>query len=249
MADFLSTGQYADRVGVTDQTVRNWCEAGTLPASRDERGRWRIAPGEADNALARNRRASGHGGTRRGAGRPADHGRHDALGFRDAETVAAIGKREESPPGALHASELLRFTREEIRAIVAVGHRVGLGQAQFDLLKTWEATRKIQLDNDEKCGTLVKADDVADTWRSTLQMLNIQLEAIAARLAASVPRWLPQTVRHEVIDLLTAARVDPDVITAVAGLLEEPEGMSGRVRALVGAEIDAARRSMIESEG
>lgn len=40
-SQWYSTGQAAERIGVTDRAVRKWCSDGTIPATRIA-GRWRI---------------------------------------------------------------------------------------------------------------------------------------------------------------------------------------------------------------
>ncbi len=39
---WLSTGEYAITRGVSEQTVRNWCEQHRLPGAERIRGNWRI---------------------------------------------------------------------------------------------------------------------------------------------------------------------------------------------------------------
>lgn len=40
---FLSVGEAAQRLCVSPWTIRQWCRAGTIPASRFGRMRWRIS--------------------------------------------------------------------------------------------------------------------------------------------------------------------------------------------------------------
>lgn len=241
MSDFLSTGEFAASIGVTDQSVRNWCEAGTIPAARDERGRWRIAPEAAEAAIVRNRRANNHGGTRRDAGRKKDHARHDGLGFRQAETVEEITRRDTPPLGAVAADELLLLcTPEELRCVIAVGERVGLGQRQMDMLLAMERCRKIKLDNDEREGRLLKAEDVEATTREAFSFVRLNLTKIASAAADVAEQWLPDDRIHAVLDLLRASQADADLIAAVSELIERPPGLTSRLRQAVAAEVDRA---------
>lgn len=246
MSDYLSTMEYAARVGVTDQTVRNWCDARVIPAQRDERERWRISPVEADAALSRNRRASGRGGPRRGAGRKRDDDRRDGLGYGVAEFSRAVAARDEAPAGAVHIGELLKCTRDELTRMLAIGERIGLGQAQFDLLKVWESIRKLALENDEKEGRLVRADDMERTIRDALAFVRLNLEKIPAAAAEAVDIWLPADRSAQILDLLRSADVDADVVSAVAALLERPQGLDNRVRAAVQAEVDRACAAIVQ---
>jgi len=218
----LTTGEYGRRVDASDQTVRNWCKAGVIPARRDDRGQWRIDGDAADKALANNRRAHGRGGKRRGAGRKRDEKRRDGLGYGDAEVVAAIGRREEPPPRAMHISQMLAFTEEEARSIIAIGSRVALGPAHLDQLKTLEAIRKLKRENDAANGLLVEADQVRATWSETLRMLKMQLESVPARLAARITTGLEHSRVVETIDLLKASGVDADIIEAVRRVITAP---------------------------
>lgn len=50
--ELLTTGQVADLLSVTPQTIRRWCESGHLRAIRLPSGVWRVRRSDIDALLA-----------------------------------------------------------------------------------------------------------------------------------------------------------------------------------------------------
>lgn len=48
----LTTGEVAQRLGVTDETVRRWCVSGKIPAVPLPSGRWKIREDVVSDMLA-----------------------------------------------------------------------------------------------------------------------------------------------------------------------------------------------------
>jgi excisionase family DNA binding protein len=90
MEEFLTVAQVAERLKLNQQTVRNWIDAGTLPAYRVGR-RVRVSQADFDRFVAASYTGSRSGDDERG-GPAAGISRHD-LGRSDRPTDGATESR------------------------------------------------------------------------------------------------------------------------------------------------------------
>lgn len=247
----LSTGELADlvarRTGTrpTTQTVRNHAERGTIRGTKDPERGWRFPPAAVDEWV-RNAATPRTGGKRRGAGRkprsgdkPLTRVATDIRAAREAvrERLTADDQGQlppVDPARMMRTIDVLRCTREELRALVSFGgpDESLLGDAQLRRVSEWLDLQTKQLRLDKEKGTLVPVAEVADAWAEAAAGVAGRLEAIPRQLAPRLAEvcWPGDTTRKTIAQTLKAAGVDGAVISAVLGELARPATLVGRVR-------------------
>lgn len=251
----LGAAAYAERAGVSEQTVRNWVRKGVIPAA--SRRPLRIDPATADTALAAHRRANGHGGRRPGSGRPPGT-KNPAPARPDApptpiEARAAVARRAAegtTPADAVRLAEILNVTHDELVALVHFADEAGLTQQGLDRLKSIEDIRRRRRENMIAEGRLVDADAARAAMTDAHQRVKGRLEGLGRRVAAAVAdiAWVaPETV-DEIADLVRAAGGDGDTERAARDLLARPDDLAAAVAAAIENEVRAAMRAIAERE-
>lgn len=256
----------------SDETVRGWVRKGLLKvASTNGRGRL-FNPAHAP-AVAQNLPQPKHGGARRNAGRKKKHGTTDGAPLSQEmkkaaearEALDAIKQRiddehDPDPDKAVHVSELLGFTRDELRAILAVfgtGHH-GLSPAKVGLLKDLVELqykeKRLAVEN----GELVKKSEIIDAVRKShapvVEMLDQLPSSLTNELAPRV--WITDVQVDRLLSMVYATLerlgVDPKHPEAIAMLdtlraeLRRPESLMATMRAIIGTAVDSARRGLVE---
>lgn len=256
----------------SDQSVRNWVKKGYLkPAGSNKRGKL-YNPAHVP-AIAQNLPSPKHGGARRNAGRkkqvestdnaPLTKEMKKAAEARDAAEafLERIKNHEEPPPDeAVHVSELLGFTRQELRAILAMyGVREhSISPAKVDLLNKLLDLKfkdqRLEKENGELVEKSAMIDAIKDTHRPVVEMLSQLPATLLSELNPWV--WLNQAAVNAVMSRVNAALselgLDQSNETVRAMLdtlradISRPPSLDATLRALIDRTVDHARRTLVD---
>ncbi len=201
-------------LGVTDQTVRNWCRKG-LVHRRDAEGTMWI---DLEVARAYQKQYTGHrhGGARKNAGRPGEDGPPAKSGAKAAEQATGM------LPLSAEAIEAQKAAEEAARSAGMLSTEAGIAASLAGAMSVEEANRRIQvlkalsiqLELDERLGKLVKIEECRDEWMSMLIGLRTRLEALG-------PRMAPNIVSALKLDREQQKQLTTMITDAVKNMLEE----------------------------
>lgn len=251
MTETVTQAEYARRHGVQRSTVTRWVRAGKITLDDDGR----VPVEEADRQIADNRRATGHGGARRGAGRPrtgpeATPGtRRPAAGPKDRDEddgllgglLAARAAGDAPMPAEAErapVADLLHLTHDELAAVVAVpADRSGLSQNALDRLRALLQNQELKLKIDERAGRLIDAAEAERAWARTLQEIRSRIEQQPARLAQTLADRLWPDLHDDLLARMLEAGVGPEDARDIAGLASRPTDLVEAVRRVVAEDV------------
>lgn len=193
----IQTGQVAKTLGVTNQTVHNWCKAGmphTLITEGEHKGEKRFDLAAATAWRDANRKDPIKGGTREGAGRkrrrtatekataPLPLGELDGLSDQEKEAAKAAKAEREAEEARM----------DRFRRMIENGE-AGFSEALAKMSKTDAErilrvieTRRAKLELDETAGKLLEKEGVALAWAEALGWARSGLETFPQRLEAKL---------------------------------------------------------------
>ena len=194
----IQTGQVAKTLGVTNQTVHNWCKAGmphTLITEGEHKGEKRFDLAAATAWRDANRKDPIKGGTREGAGRKrrrtATEKATPQLPLSEAEAIAALPPDQQAEARARQAeldAEEKRMDR--FRRMIENGE-AGFSEALAKMSKTDAErilrvieTRRAKLELDETAGKLIEKETADLAWAEALTWTRSGLETFPQRLEA-----------------------------------------------------------------
>jgi hypothetical protein len=213
-ANMMMPSAVGAALGVTDQTVRNWCRKG-LAHRRDTEGTIWIDLEEAKRYKAQYT-GHRHGGARKNAGRGGASGQ---------SSKAPQGQGDDADgvlPLSAEAIEAQKQAEEAARAAGMLSTEAGIAASLAGAMSVEEANRRMQvlraltmqLELDERLGKLVKIEECRDEWMGLLIGLRTRLEALGPRLA-------PNIVSALKLDREQQNRLTTMIGNAVRTMLEE----------------------------
>jgi hypothetical protein len=186
----MMPSQIGAELGVTDQTVRNWCRKG-LVHTRDREGTAWI---DLEVARAYKQQYTGHrhGGRRAGAGR--------GNGQRAKLPNGQIGDAEggDDDVGVLplspEAIEAKRAAEEAARSAGMLSTEAGIAASLAGAMSVEEANRRmqvlkaltLQIELDRQRGELLQRSECEEAWGAVLIALRTKLEALGPRAAPNI---------------------------------------------------------------
>lgn len=187
----MMPSQIGAELGVTDQTVRNWCRKG-LVHTRDREGTAWI---DLEVARAYKQQYTGHrhGGRRAGAGRGGAKGQMAKLlngQMGEAEGADDVGVLPLSP----EAIEAKRAAEEAARSAGMLSTEAGIAASLAGAMSVEEANRRmqvlkaltLQIELDRQRGELLQRSECEEAWGAVLIALRTKLEALGPRAAPNI---------------------------------------------------------------
>lgn len=259
----LTSGQLAERVGVSDQTVRNHAsKLGGEHARKHAKAGWRFRPSAVEvwkHVVPSARK----GGKRRGSGRKKTLGErpltkaaadvsHAKQAIRDRLTRdPETGELPHVDPTKLMRTiDVLRCTREELALIVSFAHidESLLSDAQKRSLREAVDLKAADLKLEKEMGTLVPVEGIARAWGEESRRIRDQVETIGRRVSKPIASscWVSDEVVAAVCRMLKEHGVEGGVVTAVADMLAPPADLVGRVRGFIDEEVQRVMDSIAD---
>jgi len=209
--------ELARKLGVTDQTVYNWRDAGLACIVRDGVQRYELAA--AQKWQRENSSELGRGGKRANAG--AKKAKVTELG-RKLVTAAVLS----DVPGSIEAQpeKTAPVSIGSVADLMSQGDRAGLSPAQAKGLKETYGAAALKLEIEKELGTLVIADEVEDEWAAFMKVIRTRIEGMPLKWAQSLRSVLKldKPTFDKVVECLTRAS-EADL----AAIASDPLGDSG----------------------
>lgn len=213
----MTSSGIARKLGVTDQTVRNWARRGLRSCGADQRGRplYRLS---AARLFVRREIGERKGGRRPRAGRPRG-GRRNPLVTELPVVRAARAEQAERRERVARVNELKKKAEEgtasvdELMELAGITEEQGgLTKAQAERSETILRMAKLRQELDRAAGRLVDAAEVRSVWARALTRLRSQLLGLPPKAAAAVAAALG-------LDAGKAMVAQGAIQTAVDGLI------------------------------
>lgn len=215
----LSAPELARKLGVTDQTVYNWRDAGLACIVRDGVQRYELAAArkwQADNSSE-----LGRGGKRANAG--AKKAKVTELGRKlvTAAVLADCSGGIEAQPARSGDSPV---SIDSVQDLMSQGDRAGLSPAQAKGLKETYGAAALKLEIEKELGTLVAADEVEESWAAFMKVIRTRIEGMPLKWAQSLRAVLKmdKAMFDKVVDCLTAAS-EQELRALAQNPLDEPQ--------------------------
>jgi predicted transcriptional regulator len=186
----MMPSQIGAALGVTDQTVRNWCRKG-LVHTRDREGTAWIDLEEAKRYKAQYT-GHRHGGRREGAGAKGQMGKlsNGQMKAEGGEGGEVLGILPLSP----EALEAKRAAEEAARSAGMLSTEAGIAASLAGAMSVEEANRRmqvlkaltLQIELDRQRGELLLRTECEEAWGAVLIALRTKLEALGPRAAPNI---------------------------------------------------------------
>ena len=184
----MMPSQIGAELGVTDQTVRNWCRKG-LVHTRDREGTAWI---DLEVARAYKQQYTGHrhGGRRAGAGAKGQMAKLPNGQIREGGGDDDVGVLPLSP----EAIEAKRAAEEAARSAGMLSTEAGIAASLAGAMSVEEANRRmqvlkaltLQIELDRQRGELLQRSECEEAWGAVLIALRTKLEALGPRAAPNI---------------------------------------------------------------